>query len=158
MIKKFLMNLLLTFIWVALTGSFALVNFTFGLALGFFILWMLSRNSGDVRYFNRVPKMISFVFFFLYEMLRANLEVAYDVITPKYFMKPGIIKYPLSAKTDMEITMLCNLISLTPGTLILDVSDDKKVVYIHVMYVKNRDLFVRQMKEGFEKRLLEILR
>jgi multicomponent Na+:H+ antiporter subunit E len=158
MIKQFLMNLLLTGIWVALTGNFMLVNFTFGFTLGFFLLWMLAQEGDSNRYFNRLPKVIGFFFSFLFEMLKANWEVAYDVITPGFFMRPGIVKYPLKAETDMEITMLSNLISLTPGTLILDVSDDKKVLYIHVMYLKSKELFIEHTREKFENKLLEILR
>ncbi len=80
------------------------------------------------------------------------------MITPKFFMKPGIIRIPLEAKTDLEITLLANLITLTPGTLSLDVSDDKKVLYVHAMYIKSKEEFISNIKEGFEKRLLEILR
>lgn len=156
--KQLLLNLLLTFVWVALTGSFLFTNFFFGFVLGYFILWLLySRDPGET-YFDRLPKIISFIFFFLYELMVANLEVAYDLITPRFFMKPGIVRFELTAKTDMEITMLSNLISLTPGNLILDVSDDKKVLYIHVMYLPDRDKFVKRIKEGFERRLLNILR
>ena len=133
MIKQFLMNLLLSFIWVALTGSMYYTNFLFGFLLGFFILWVMNRNEVDQRYFYRVPKTISFLFFFFYQMIIANLQVAYDVITPKYFFKPGIVKYRMDAKSDFEINLLSTFISLTPGTLILDVSDDKKILYIHVM-------------------------
>lgn len=91
-------------------------------------------------------------------MLKANLEVAYDVITPKFFMKPGIVKFPLTAETDLEITMLANCISLTPGTLIVAVSDDRKAIFVHVMYLKDRDQFVKKVKNGLERRILEILR
>ena len=158
MIKQFLMNLLLTFIWVALTGSMYYSNFLFGFLLGFFILWIMNRNETDQRYFYRVPKTISFIFFFLYEMIVANLQVAYDVITPKYFFKPGIVKYPMDARSDFEINLLSTIISLTPGTLILDVSDDKKTLYIHVMYLQDKEKFMNQLKNGIERRLLEILR
>jgi multicomponent Na+:H+ antiporter subunit E len=158
MVKNFLMNLLLSFIWVALTGSMYYSNFLFGFMLGFFILWILSRNEEDKRYFTRVPKTIGFIFFFLYEMIVANIQVAYDVITPKYFFKPGIICYPMEAKTDLEINLLSTVISMTPGTLILDVSEDKKSLFIHVMYLKDKEQFVAQIKKGFEKKLLEILR
>ena len=152
------MNLLLTFVWVALTGSFILLNFFFGFTLGYFILWTVNRNVDQGGYFRRIPKVINFIFFFLYELMLANLQVAYDLVTPSYYMKPGIVKFELSAKTDLEITLLSNFISLTPGTMILDVSDDKKVLYIHVMYVKDRDRFVKQIRDGFERRLLDILR
>lgn len=158
MIKHFLMNLLLSFIWVALTGSMYYSNFVFGFILGFCILWIMNRNETDRRYFSRVPKTIHFALFFLYEMIVANIQVAYDVITPKYFFKPGIVRYPLEANSDLEINLLSTVISLTPGTLILDISEDKKSLYIHVMYMKDREQFIAQIKNGFEKKLLELLR
>ncbi len=158
MMKNFLMNLLLSFIWVALTGSLYYSNFLFGFLLGFFILWIMNRQEEDRRYFNKVPKTIGFIFYFLYEMIAANVQVAYDVITPKYFFKPGIIRYPLEANTDIEINLLSTMISMTPGTLILDISEDKRSLFIHVMYLKDREQFIAQIKKGFEYKLLEILR
>ncbi len=158
MIKFFLMNLLLSFIWVALTGSMLYSNFIFGYLLGFGVLWVMNRNESDVRYFYRVPKIISFFFFFLYELIKANVQVAYDVITPKYFFKPGIVRYPVNANTDFEINLLSTFISLTPGTLIIDISDDKKAIYIHVMYLKDEEQFIRTLKTGVERKLLELLR
>ncbi len=159
MIKtKFLSNLLLSLIWVAITGSFTVENFIFGFALSFFLLWITATDRRENKYFNRIPKLIGFVFFFLYELIKANIEVAYDVITPRHYMEPGIVKIPLDAKSDLEITLLANLITLTPGTLSLDVSDDKKVLYVHAMYIKDKEEFVAGIKNGFERRLLEITR
>lgn len=152
------MNLLLTIIWVVLTGRFDFINFIFGFVISFLILWLLARDKNDEKYFKRIPKIINFILFFLYELLKANMHVAYDVITPTFYMKPGIVKIPLDAKTDLEITLLANLISLTPGTLSLDVSDDKQVLYVHAMYINDKDEFIRSIKKGFEKKLLEILR
>jgi len=91
-------------------------------------------------------------------MIKANVQVAYDVMTPKYFMRPGVVKYPLNAKTEMEINLLSTMISLTPGTLILDISEDKKTMYIHVMYLQDPEKFVRDTKLGLERRLLEAIR
>ncbi|MFC6999707.1 Na+/H+ antiporter subunit E [Rufibacter roseus] len=155
---KFLNNLLLSFIWLALTGSFNLGNFFFGFLLGYVIIWIMSETRWANMYLQRGFLIISFIFYFLYELVKANLQVAYDVITPKFYMKPGIIRVPLTAKSDLEITLLANLISLTPGTLSLDVSDDRKVLYVHAMYVKDKESFIESIKNGFEKRLLEILR
>ena len=64
---------------------------------------------------------------------------------------------PLSARTEMEITMVANLISLTPGTLSLDVSDDRKVLYIHAMFLDNEEELRRNLKE-MEHRALELFR
>jgi len=153
-----LMNLLLSFIWVALTGSMYYTNFLFGYMIGFGILWLMNRNEADRGYFSKVPRIISFIFYFLYEMIKANVQVAYDVMTPKYFMRPGIVKYPMNAQTEMEINLLSMMISLTPGTLILDISEDKKTMYIHVMYLQDPEKFVRDTKMGLERRLLEAIR
>ncbi len=152
------MNLLLSFIWVALTGSMYYTNFLFGFMIGFGILWIMNRNESDRRYFNKVPRIISFIFYFLYEMIKANVQVAYDVMTPKYFMRPGIVRYPMNAQTDMEINLLSMVISLTPGTLILDISEDRKTIYIHVMYLQDPEKFIKDTKTGLERRLLEALR
>lgn len=158
MIKQFLLNILLTFLWVALTGQLNFANIGFGFILGFFVLWIKDRTGNDKRYFFRVPKIIGFILFYFLEMIKANLQVAYDVVTPHYFMKPGIVGLPLDAKTDFEITMLSNMISLTPGTLVVDLSTDRKVMFVHVMYLKSREEFIRTTKAGLEKKLLEILR
>lgn len=156
--NRFLSNILLTFIWVALTGNFLFANYLFGFLLSFFMLWLITSGTGDAKYFRILPKVITFFFFFLYELVKANLQVAYEVMTPNYNMTPGIVKVPLDAKSNLEITFLANLISLTPGTLSLDVSDDKKVLYVHSMYITSKESFIRSIKNGFEKRILEILR
>lgn len=158
MSQRFLGNILLTFIWVALTGSFAFLNFLFGFILSFLILWIITLNNGNEKYFKIVPKIVSFILFFTYELVKANIQVAFDVVTPKFYMTPGIVKVPLDAKTDIEITLLANLISLTPGTLSLDVSNDRKVLYVHSMYLSDKEKFIHDIKQGFERRLLDILR
>ncbi|MGL4583773.1 MAG: Na+/H+ antiporter subunit E [Flavobacterium sp.] len=160
MLKYFLLNLLLMFVWVALTGQLNYSNFIFGSVAGFFILWMLTRRSKDVdkQYFYRVPKILIFILYFLYDMMEANLRVAIDVMTPKYHTTPGIIKYHLDAKTDFEITMLTNIIALTPGTMVIDIAEDKSYVYIHTMYLTDKKKFIKNLKKRTETKLLEILR
>lgn len=156
--NRFLSNILLTFIWVAITGNFTFSNFLFGFLLSFFILRMVTTGTNQAKYFRIAPKVVAFIFYFLYELVKANIQVAIEVMTPKFKMTPGIVKFPLDAETDLEISFLANLISLTPGTLSLDVSDDRKVLYVHSMYIKDRESFIASIKNGFEKRLLEILR
>ncbi|HRE52305.1 MAG TPA: Na+/H+ antiporter subunit E [Flavitalea sp.] len=156
--RQFLMNLMLAFIWVALTGELLFQSLLFGFILGFFLLWLMNRNEDDRRYFYQTPRIIGFIVYFFYEMIKANLQVAFDVMTPKYFMQPGIVKYPTNARTDFEVTMLSTIISLTPGTLIIDISEDRKVLYIHVMYLRDKERFIQQIRNGFERRLLDIIR
>lgn len=154
--NRFLANILLTFVWVALTGNFVFTNVIFGFFLSYFILLVITRGRGKARYFRMVPRVISFFFFFLKELVKANLQVAWEMGTPKFFMTPGIVGVPLDIQSDGEITMLANLITLTPGTLSLDVSEDKKILYVYSMYITNREDFIRSIKDGFEKRIKEL--
>lgn len=159
MLQNFLLNILLTFVWVALTGQMDYANFVFGYTLGFFILWMVNRSiRANTEYFYRVPKIFAFILLFFYDLLKANYEVMKDVVTPNYNMKPGIIKYELEAKTDFEITMLANMIALTPGTVVVDLSKDKKFMYIHVMYLTDKEAFKSNLNNRIERKLLEIIR
>lgn len=157
---KFLSNILLTLIWVFLTGQYEFNNFLFGFVLSFIILWILSGvdDKSSKKYFKIIPRILSFIVFFIWELTKANIQVAYEVVTPKFTMKPGIVALPLDAKSDLEITLLANLITLTPGTLALDVSTDRSVLYVHGMYVLDKKEFIQDIKQGFERRLLEILR
>ncbi|MGV3656838.1 MAG: Na+/H+ antiporter subunit E [Chitinophagaceae bacterium] len=156
--KRFLLNVMLTLIWIALTGSFTYINLIIGFIISYLVLWIISRSSEDRRYFTIAFKIIGFFFYFLYEMIKANVQVAYEVMTFNLHMKPGIVKMELDAKTELEITLLSNLISLTPGTLVIDVSDDRKVMYVHGMYLEDREKFIQSIKNSLEKPLLNILR
>lgn len=156
--SRFLINILLTFVWVALTGSYDLLTFTFGFLLSLGVIWVIGRDSDSRKYTALIPRVTTFFFYFLYQLFKANLQVAYDVITPTFYMTPGIVQVPLDASSDLEITLLANFISLTPGTLSLDVSEDRKVLYVHAMYIEDKESFVKEIKNGFERRLLQILR
>lgn len=153
-----LWNLLLALAWVAATGVFSFENLLVGFLLGFLALYLSRRVVGSPRYFNKVGKVFSLLGFFVWELLQANLRVAYDVLTPRHLMHPGVIAVPLDAETDTEIALLSNLLTLTPGSLSLDVSADRKVLYVHAMYIDDAEEVRRKIKDGFERRILEVLR
>jgi len=154
----FMWNLLLAVTWVVLTGDVGGINLLFGLFIGYLVLGVMQRQIPSLRgYTRRLPRLIKFVGFFVKELIVANLIVAFDIITPVWHMKPGVIAIPLEAKTELEITMVANLISLTPGTLSLDVSDDRRVLFIHAMFLDNEQELRDSLKD-LERRVLEILR
>lgn len=157
--SKFLLNIMLALTWMFITGSFTPENFLGGFVVAYLILWLLrGAIGGDSSYFLKVRQALGFLGFFLKELFLANLRVAHDVLTPRHRMRPGVVAIPLDVETDLEITTLANLITLTPGTLSLDVSHDRKVLYVHGMYVEDVHEFRRGIKEGFERRVMELLR
>ena len=151
-------NLVLAFVWVAMTSNLTPENLLAGFLLGYVVLLFSHRDVARSSYYGKFSNLVRFLFFFLWEMILANLRVAHDVVTPTYHMRPGIVAIPLEARTDDEITLLANVISLTPGTLSLDVSDDRKVLYIHAMFIDDEQQLRDEIKSGFERRLLDVLR
>ncbi len=113
-------------------------------------------------YYRKMLRLLKLIIFFIKELFVANLKVAYDVLTPPFYMHPCVIKLPLDAESDLEITILANMISLTPGTLSLDLSEDKKYLFVHSVYygesVERAEELKNYLKNGFEKRLLGVTR
>ena len=112
---------------------------------------------GPSRYVSKVHLAIGLAGFFLWELVLANMRLALDVATPRFQMTPGILAIPLDATRDSEILLLAMLINLTPGSVALDVSDDRKVMYVHVMYIASADAARAEIKTGFERRVLQLL-
>ncbi len=153
-----LMNIALALAWAALTARFEPGNLLVGFVLGYVALWVTRPALGPTPYFGAVRRTLSFVALFVWEVIVANLRVAVDVLTPRYRMQPRVIAVPLDARSDAEITLLANLISLTPGSLSLDVSSDRRTLYVHAMYAADADAVRREIKVGLERRLLAVLR
>jgi len=156
--KEFLANIILAFVWAALNENFGPTNLGIGLGLGFAVLWLAQPMTGESRYFAKVGHVLAFTLFFIKEMVIANLRMARNVLSPSVKLDPGVVAVPLDAKTDLEITLLANFITLTPGSFSLDVSDDRRILYVHAMNVDDPVQFRHEIKEGFERRLLEVLR
>ena len=155
-----LANLLLALTWAALQGEFSLANLVIGHVLGYLVLLVLVKGGvlRGSRYIGRAHNVAALAGFFVWELIWANLRLAYDVVTPRFHMRPGIIAVPLDATRDGEILLLSMLINLTPGSVALDVSPDRRVLYVHVMYMSSPDDARAQIKQGFERRALEIFR
>ena len=113
--------------------------------------------GGDSPYFRRAYTWTRLLVMFHYELIVSSIAVVWDVITPTQKSRPGIIEVPLDVETDAGIFLVTNLISLTPGTLSLDVSDDRKTLYVHAMFADDPDEIRRQLKSGMERWVMEAI-
>lgn len=104
----------------------------------------------------RCWKIARFCVYALWELVLSNLRVARAVLLPNRFMKPGIVAVPLDVRSDAEIFILANVITLTPGTISMDVSKDRKYLYVHGMFIEDRESFRRDIKQGFERMIREM--
>ncbi len=123
-------SILMAVIWATVSGSFTLLNLIFGFVL-------------------------SLVLLFLVELAKSAWRVATLVLSPKMDLKPGVFAYPLTVKSDWEISLLANLITLTPGTLSVDVSEDRQTLYVHALDCSDIEAARRDIADGFEKKIME---
>ena len=158
MSNLFLINVLLAFAWCAVIGSFTLLNLLFGFFVGSAALWLTREQHQTTKYFNRAWLIFGLACLFLKELVLSVLRVAWLVVQPKQSYRPSFISFPLTADRPFEITLLANLITLTPGTLSVDVSDDNKTLYIHCIDVENVEALRRDIATGFERKIMEALR
>jgi multicomponent Na+:H+ antiporter subunit E len=151
-----LLNLLLALAWMALTGQFTPVNFAAGFILSALLLRLVLHSSETPKYFRRVTSTFTFILFYLWELLLANLRVAVSVLSPRMRLSPMVVAIPLKDQSDLSITLLANLITLTPGSLSLDVSNDRRVLYVHTMHARDVEQYRQEIK-ALEARVLEVM-
>ncbi len=94
---------------------------------------------------------------FLLELIRANVRVAYEVLTPGFSMQAGVIRVETRTRSPLEAVLLANAISLTPGTLTLEVDEEARVLYVHALYVSSREEFLADIAR-LEDLLLDVTR
>ncbi len=103
-------------------------------------------------------KWLSLILLFTRELILSALKVAWLAVQPQMRIRPAIIAYPLTVTTDAQITLLANMITLTPGTLSIDVSEDRKTLYVHAIDIESKDALIGDIAAGFETRILQVLR
>lgn len=158
--KGFWWNCVLAAAWLLITGDLTLSNAAIGFALGAVVLVLVGPTLGAPGYLQSVWAFVVLLAAFLRDLTLANLLVAHDLLTPKSQLRPGIIRIPLEAATDNEISILANLLTLTPGTTSIDISDDRSTLYLHVMYLDKEgpDATRQRIKREIEARLLKVTR
>lgn len=144
--------------WAALLGHFSLGTLLAGLALGYGVLWLLRPLYGPTDYFEHFWRALGLGLFFVKELVVSSLRVVWEVLTPGQHSRPGIIALPLDVETPVEITMLANLISLTPGTLSLELSEDRRTLYVHAMFIDDIEALRAETKNQLEQRILRVFR
>ncbi len=164
--RHIVLNIVLALIWCALKEKLNVTEFVIGSVFGYGIIFMLKRVLDDEKEASSPSQKSSFVLFlrvfryffvFIKEMIKANLDVVKIVLSPKLKMTPGIIAYKMDVKTDAGITLLANSITLTPGTLSVDISKDRKTLYIHALHIEDAAELEQSIRDSLEKHTKEIL-
>ena len=155
-------NIIFALLWTLVLGPFSPGNLVAGFLIGFVLIWIAGGERREAkRYTRRTRAVAQLIWFTISELVKANLTVAWFVLVSVFSLKlkPAVLAIPLQEDaTDDEITLLANLITLTPGTLSLDVADDRSALYVHFMNVTDPDREIAAIKDGFERRIREVTR
>ena len=136
------------------------------LFIGILIAGLIAAVMGDMfphgpRIFKRPGRYIWFLRYiplFIWECVKANIDVAYRVLHPDVVIRPGIVKVKTTLKSDTALTFLANSITLTPGTMSVDIDKEKGFMYIHWINTRHKDVesATKVIVEKFEKILKRI--
>ena len=150
------LTLVLAFGWAAATGGFSLPNLLFGAVVGGLCLYLIRAHVSSPTLLPRARRILALALLFAKELFLSAFRVARLVLRPnlRAHLHPAIIAFPLTATSDAEITLLANLITLTPGTLSVDVTDDRRFLMIHAIDVTDREAFIRDIAAGFESKVM----
>lgn len=155
-----LLTIVLALGWAAATGSFTLPNLLLGTVVSIAGLFVVRQSVAKPQLLPRALRILSLALLFIRELLLSAVRVALLVLRPNLnaHIRPAIIAYPLKLTGDPEITLLANLITLTPGTLSVDVSADRRFLYIHAIHVTDREAFIDEIATGFEAKVAGVFR
>jgi multicomponent Na+:H+ antiporter subunit E len=146
--------ILLSVLWILLSGSFMTLSVLFGMGLSLILTASVYKTLPSLPY--RPWITLKFIGFILWALLAANIRVAQDVLRFRLKNHPGIIAFKIHTLTNDQDIWLANMISLTPGTLILDFDQKSRVLFIHVMFLRDRESIFTEL-HALEKRIMELL-
>ncbi|MGY4793538.1 Na+/H+ antiporter subunit E [Lysinibacillus sp. FSL K6-0057] len=160
MAMQFILNLFIAALWLLLqdevTPQFS--TFLMGFFVGMGILYAMHRFYGTQFYLRRVFSIIKLLWLFNWELFLSSYSVLRQITTPKLNITPGIFTYKTVLKGDWEITALALLLTLTPGSVVMEVSEEGDVFYIHAMDIEqSKDAVIRSIGK-FEQAIMEVTR
>ncbi|OKL36258.1 Na+/H+ antiporter subunit E [Domibacillus mangrovi] len=160
MYQQFLLNLLISVLWVFLKDedSLRVPTLLSGFLIGIFILFIMHRFFGTPFYLKRVFSIVKLLFVFNYELFASSLLIMKQILLPSTTFEPGVLLYKTKLQSDWEVTALALLIILTPGSVVLRISPEGNVLTIHAMDVKDSKLMLLKSIRMYEKVILEVSR
>lgn len=142
--SRIILFLLALLIWAFLTWPLDLPHLLVGALFSGFVAYitgdMFVKRPHVFKHLSRYLWFLYYVPLFIWECLKANLDVAYRVAHPDLPINPGIVKVKTTLKSDTALTFLANSITLTPGTMSVDIDPENGYLYIHWIDVKSQDM------------------
>jgi multicomponent Na+:H+ antiporter subunit E len=154
----FLLNLILALMWGALQGDLNVTNLVLGYLLGAVLIYVFRRMFFGPLYFRKIALGLALALVFIKELIMSNIAVLRVVLNPRLRIRSGVIAVPTALTNEVALTMLANMITLTPGTLTLDISSDRRYLYVHTLNLDNPEDVKDGIHQAFEVYLRELSR
>ncbi|MDD4752995.1 MAG: Na+/H+ antiporter subunit E [Desulfitobacteriaceae bacterium] len=158
MALQVLINLFIGFLWMFFQDNWSVLSFFSGYLIGLFVLFVLRRFTSTKYYLFTLQAVVQLFSIFIYELFASSILVIWKIIQPKINIRPGIFSLETSLQGDIEITLLALLITLTPGSVVMEISPDNKVFYIHAMDIPELSDSVLRSKTRFEEAIKKVTR
>ncbi|QQK75027.1 Na+/H+ antiporter subunit E [Salicibibacter cibarius] len=155
---QILINLIIAFLWVTLQDDWSLPTFTLGYLLGLAILFLMRRFFNEKFYLHRIWALIVLFLIFMWELIHSTIVVTGQILRPKLNITPGIFKLETELESNWEITTLALLFMLTPGSVVVEVSPDRRTFYMHAMDIPISSDMVIASHTRFERAIMEVTR
>lgn len=152
----FLLNILLAVLWCFTWGSFDFYTLATGFVLAYFLLGIYSRGTAMEGYGTKGRDLLRFALYFMRVLVVANLQIAYEILTPGLKVSPRIVRFDVTGLTAVQRTIMVNTINLTPGTLVVDIGPDRRTFYVHCMYAKDYDQTIADLNDLKQRLIAEV--
>lgn len=157
---QFLLNVFIAVLWTLISDETELKFTTLvtGYLVGIVIVFLMHRFFGQRFYLTRFFALVKLILIFNSELFQSSILVIKHILSPKIKIKPGIFKYETELKGEWEVTALALLLTLTPGSVVMEVSPEGDTFYIHGMDVEeSKDMLITSLGK-FEKAIMEVTR
>ena len=158
MVGLFLLNLILALTLAALQGELSAANLVIGFLVSAAVVYLFRRMFFGPLYFRKVALGVTLVLVFIKELVKSNIAVLRVVLSPRLRVRSGVIAVPTELTNEVALTMLANMITLTPGTLTLDISPDRRYLYVHTLNLDDPEDVKEEIRTAFEVYLRELSR
>jgi multicomponent Na+:H+ antiporter subunit E len=158
MIGLLLLNLILALTWGALQGELNVINLVSGFLVGAVLIYIFRRMFFRPLYFRKVALGVTLALVFIKELVKSNIAVLRVVLSPRQRVRSGVIAVPTELTNDVALTLLANMITLTPGTLTLDISEDRRYLFVHTLNLDDPEEVKLEIHLAFEVYLRELSR
>ncbi|QOG12413.1 Na+/H+ antiporter subunit E [Arcobacter sp. FWKO B] len=151
-----ILSIVLLITWLLLNNTVAAGHIVLGAILAILIPWFTAAFWQERVCAKNPMVFFKFAFVVLYDIVVASITVSKQVLSPNENLKPEFFELPLDIKHPLGISTLASTISLTPGTVSCDLSEDKTFLIIHALHIDNKDDVINEIKQRYEKPLMEV--